>query len=106
MADELTSAAAQPPAVLSEAARRYINASARPNTRRAYAAQLRQWMAWCEQNGRPAFPADTSDVANYLAERGSVGQSVSTLRTVVAAIKDWGERHLAGPSAPEMVAAE
>ena len=44
-------------------------------------------MAWCEQNGRPAFPADTNDVANYLAERGSVGQSVSTLRTVVAAIK-------------------
>jgi site-specific recombinase XerC len=32
-------------------------------------------------------PADPVHVANHLAERGTAGQSVSTLRTVVAAIK-------------------
>src|SRR4051794_38701703 len=72
---------------LSERARAYINASARPNTRRAYAAQLRQWMAWCETEEVATFPADPMTVANYLAERGAAGQSSSTLRIVVAAIK-------------------
>jgi site-specific recombinase XerD len=84
---EIIAAANNPPAILSDTARAYINQSARPNTRRAYATQLRQWMTWCEAQGRPAFPADPSDVANYLAERAHAGQAVSTLRTVVAAIK-------------------
>ena len=37
--------------------------------------------------GLAPFPADPSRVANYLSERAVKGQSVSTLRTVVAAIK-------------------
>jgi site-specific recombinase XerD len=73
--------------VLSSKARELIKLSMRANTRRAYTAQLRQWLAWCECGGVLPLPADPVEVANYLAERGSAGQSVSTLRTVVAAIK-------------------
>jgi site-specific recombinase XerD len=76
-----------PSVELSDRAREYIKHSARPNTRRAYAAQLKQWLAWCEARGSQPFPADPASVANYLAERAGAGQSVSTLRTVVAAIK-------------------
>ena len=75
------------PSSLSDEARAFINASARPNTRRSYVTQLRQWIDWSEASGCNAFPADPIDVANYLAERGKRGQSPSTLRTVVAAIK-------------------
>lgn len=75
------------PRALTQATREFIGASVRPNTRRAYAAQLKAWMAWCERSGRLAFPADPCDVANYLAERGAAGQSVSTMRTIVAAVR-------------------
>lgn len=81
---QATVAAPQP---LSERARSYVGQSARPNTRRAYAAQLKLWFAWCEGKGLEVFPADPVTVANYLAERADAGRSVSTLRTVVAAIK-------------------
>jgi site-specific recombinase XerD len=72
---------------LSTAAREMIQLSMRENTQRAYRAQLKQWLAWCERGGVEALPADPINVANYLAERGHAGQSPSTLRTVVAAIK-------------------
>jgi site-specific recombinase XerD len=77
----------QVPATLSDTARELIKVSLRDNTRRAYRTQLRQWLAWAEQGGVSGLPADAVDVANYLAERGHAGQSPSTLRTVVAAIK-------------------
>jgi site-specific recombinase XerD len=64
-----------------------IKLSMRANTRRAYKTQLRQWEAWCAEKGECACPASPVAVANYLAERGSAGQSVSTLRTVVSAIR-------------------
>ena len=73
--------------LLSDQAREFIGQSARPNTRRAYVAQLKQWLAWCADAGLPPFPAEPTRVANYLSERAVKGQSVSTLRTVVAAIK-------------------
>ena len=53
-------------------------------TRRAYGAQ---WLAWCKREAISSFAAAREVVASYLAERGAAGQSVSTLRTVVAAIK-------------------
>ena len=69
---------------LSERAKAYALASLRPNSRRAYAGQLAQWMKW---KGLTDFaPVDSIDVANYLAERAAAGQSVSTLRTIVAAV--------------------
>lgn len=73
--------------VLSTTARELIQFALRENTERAYRAQLKQWLAWCERADVQALPTDPIHVANYLAERGSAGQSPSTLRTVVAAIK-------------------
>jgi site-specific recombinase XerD len=83
----IDSASRLPSVELTDRAREYIKHSARPNTRRAYAAQLKQWLAWSEARGSQPFPAQPAGVANYLAERAAAGQSVSTLRTVVAAIK-------------------
>ena len=74
-------------AALTSTARDLIRLSMRDNTQRAYRAQLRQWLAWCEREGVEALPANPVHVANHIAERGSAGQSPSTLRTVVAAIK-------------------
>lgn len=70
---------------LSEEARRYAVASLRPATRRAYAAQLSNWLKW--RGLMDLAPADPIDVANYLADRAAAGSSPSTLRMVVAALK-------------------
>ncbi len=78
---------AAPPVALSEQARQYLSQSLRPNTRRAYAAQLRLWLAWCDEAGLDLFPSDPNAVANFLISRADAGQAISTLRTVVAAIK-------------------
>lgn len=89
--DLATSIATAAPVALSETAREFIGASMRPNTRRAYAAQLRRWQHHCEADRRPMFPADPASVANWLAARASAGQSASTLRTAVAALKAGAE---------------
>ena len=41
-----------------EAAKAYAAASRAPGTRRAYAADWRGFLAWCEARGAPALPAD------------------------------------------------
>ena len=87
MGNELSTSFETAVVALSDDTRKLIAQSARPNTRRAYAAQLKQWLAWSEASGMTSFPADPNAVANYLAERATKGQTVSTLRTVVAAIK-------------------
>jgi hypothetical protein len=67
--------------VLVRIATRYENLAANllPSSSSRLSSGLRE--------GAVPFPADPGDIANYLAERAAVGQSVSTLRTVVAAIK-------------------
>ncbi|MGO4686202.1 tyrosine-type recombinase/integrase [Hyphomicrobium sp. 2TAF46] len=87
MVNELSAPSETAVVPLSEDARKFIAQSARPNTRRAYAAQLKQWLAWCEASSTPPFPAEPNAVANYLSARATKGQTVSTLRTAVAAIK-------------------
>ena len=69
-----SSALAATPA-LSATARDLIRLSMRENTQRAYRAQLKQWLAWCEREGVTPLPADPIAVANHIAERGSAGQS-------------------------------
>ncbi|WP_156827343.1 tyrosine-type recombinase/integrase [Hyphomicrobium zavarzinii] len=88
-----------PHAGLSESARAFAAASLAENTRRAYAAQWRLWTAHCQANGLTALPADTTAVANWIAQRategdvggkrrkaGARGQAIATLRTALAAI--------------------
>ena len=73
--------------LLTDGAREFIGRSTRANTRRAYAAQWRAWEAWTQSRGVPAAPANVIDLANWLSERAKRGQSVSTLRTAIAAVK-------------------
>lgn len=84
---------ALPVVELSPAARKFISASIRPNTARAYRAQLKKWHDWVKENNLAPFPANPEIVANYLAHlaenggRDGMGAKVSTLRTAIAALK-------------------
>ena len=101
---------------LSEGARAFAAASLAENTRRAYAAQWRLWTVHCQTIGLASLPADTTAVANWIAQRatggavggkrrkaGARGQSIATLRTALAAI---GAAHQANGVAFDTGAAE
>ena len=49
------------------AAKAYAAQSLAPETRRAYAADWRDWAGWCRQAGAVPLPADPAAVAAYLA---------------------------------------
>lgn len=83
---------------LSDAARRYAAASLSPHTQRAYRTQWAAWTEFAGLHGHTALPARPELVANWLALRaqakagggrraGRTGQSSTTLRTAVAALK-------------------
>ena len=72
---------------LSSDAHTYATASQALHTRRAYAAQLKLWVAYADAAARPAFPADPIEVANWLSARASAGQAYATLRTAIAALR-------------------
>lgn len=92
MANELAPGMAfAAPAAFTETAREFVGASVRPNTKRAYAAQMRVWEAHCEAEGLAMWPAEPVAVANWLAARAARGQCVSTLRISVAALKAGSE---------------
>lgn len=55
------------------------------NTRRGYASDWRDWMAWCGERDRNAIPASPADVAEYLRERAA-RRKMSTIRRNLAAI--------------------
>lgn len=55
------------------------------STRRAYAADVAAYEAWCAQMGFTALPATPQVVGAYLAACGE-GYAMSTLRRRVAAI--------------------
>src|SRR4051812_44211989 len=52
------------------------------NTRRVYAAQWRQFAAWCAARGSVALPARPRLVVLYLAELARERLAPSTMRTV------------------------
>lgn len=77
---------------LSEAARAALDRAAddaaqakAASTRRAYAADLADFRAWCAETGLAALPASPETVAAYLSAR-SVSHSHATLRRRLAAI--------------------
>lgn len=72
---------------LSDHAKRYARASVAPNTERAYKAQWKKWAAWCAEHDHDPFDGDIDNVVNWLASRAAAGQSISTLKTAVAALK-------------------
>jgi hypothetical protein len=81
---------------LGDQARAFARAAFAANSRRAYAAQWRLWLAHCEASGLPSLPAAPEVVADWIASRavsgmrakyGHGGQSVATLRMAIAAIR-------------------
>jgi len=81
-----------------EAARRYAAAEKSENTRRAYRADLKQFVAWCESVGRRAVPASAETCAVYFAHCAESGLKVSTIQRRAAAIA-YAHR-LAGEASP------
>jgi len=81
---------------LGDQARAFARAAFAANSRRAYAAQWRLWLAHYEASGLPSLLAAPEVVADWIASRavsgmrakyGHGGQSVATLRMAIAAIR-------------------
>ena len=74
-----------------EAAKAYAAASRALGTRRAYAADWRGFLAWCEERGTDPLPADPRLVAVFLAREAARGCAPATVGRRLAAI---GYAHL------------
>ena len=73
--------------VLYAAARKYLEESLSPATRKAYATDWESFTAFCRRFNRAALPADPETVALYLAEQAETGLAPSTLGRRAAAVK-------------------
>ena len=56
------------------------------NSIRAYEADWRKFVAWCEASGEASLPADPETVVSYLAERLSAGAAKNTVTRAVSGI--------------------
>lgn len=74
------------PDALDRAAAGFAAASKAENTRRAYAADWRDFTAWCEEQDAAALPASGRTVGRYLTHLAGLGRSVSTIDRRAAAI--------------------
>lgn len=79
-------------------AEEFAHAALAPNTRRAYAADWRDFVAYTTARGVPALPARPEVVAAYLAALADAGRKVSTLTRRLAALRLAHE--LAGYDSP------
>jgi site-specific recombinase XerD len=77
--------------------REYVSRSKAPNTLRAYAADWRDFSAWCERQTRTSLPARPETVALYLAGAAD-RMRVSTLTRRISAIAQ--AHRLAGFDSP------
>jgi site-specific recombinase XerD len=82
---------------LADRAREYFAASKAFNTRRAYRASWRIFVAWCAEHGVDALPASSSTVVAFLVAQADTVK-VSTLEVRLAAIRKAHE--LAGLPSP------
>ena len=73
-------------AVLVDAARGYAAAARAPATRRAYASDLKTYVAWCALHGFTPLPVAPGVLALYFAARAEAGLSPSKLGRELAAI--------------------
>jgi len=62
-----------------------VTAAYAPNTLRAYAADWRDWLAWCERHHHAPMPAAPAAVRDYLTDLAAA-KKVGTLRRRLAAI--------------------
>jgi hypothetical protein len=66
------------------------------STRRAYAADLRAFTAWCAERDLPAIPATMSTIALFLTEIADRGRSWSSVRRAAYAIVDAHREQVGG----------
>jgi site-specific recombinase XerD len=66
-------------------AREYLDASLSANTRRAYAADLKEFRAWCDAHGACWMPAEPTTLVAYLTSLAKT-HKVSTITRRLAAI--------------------
>lgn len=81
---DLETAGAAPAAT--DSAVEYARSALSPASQRAYAADWRDFAAYCARVGAAARPADPTTIANYLAEQADAGVKLSTVKRRVAAI--------------------
>lgn len=62
-----------------KAAAKYIAASLADNTRRGYAADLRDWAEWCADNGVNETDPQPGQIADYFAALADAGMKYSTI---------------------------
>ena len=84
----------------------FIDESLAPNTRRAYAASLGIFRAWCDGQGIGSLPAAPETVAAFLAAEAKAGRKVATIGQRIAAIR-WAHesQDLDSPTASKGVKA-
>ena len=80
-------AAALAHADLVRRAAEYAQSGKAENTRKAYAAGWRAFLAFCEAHGAPALPATSATVAAFLTDLATSGKSVSTVNSYLTAVK-------------------
>jgi integrase len=72
---------------LAERARGYAEAASSANTRRAYAADWKHFVAWCRRQDVPTLPPDAQVVGLYIAACASGGSSVGGAANTVSTIE-------------------
>lgn len=82
---------------LAAEARAIQHAAHAPNTRRAYGADWRDFVAWCERYGYPSLPADGATVCLYLTELSRTRKQSTVKRRISAIAK---AHQLAGHDSP------
>jgi integrase len=76
------------PVQLVDQARDYAAQAKAPAIRRAYRADLRAFVAWCEAQALHALPAAPETLSLYLTARAQQGAKVATLERALAAISE------------------
>ena len=74
-------------AALDARARDYADAALSPATRKAYATDWRDFLAFCEQVGSISLPASPDTVAAFLIARADGGLTVSALNRRLSAVR-------------------
>lgn len=74
---------------IADVASRILAADKADNTHRAYESRMRAWQAFCARHGMQPFPAQAVTAIGWIASMADAGQSLSTIRQSVAAMRHW-----------------
>jgi site-specific recombinase XerD len=89
---------------VTQALRRYVQASKAPNTLRAYDSDRRHFQSWCRSRHALWLPATAETVALYIASLADAGSKPSTIRRRLSAIAEVHRlARFPSPAADELV---